>query len=53
MIQNGDYPLTRNIFVDIRRDGTFNEQAGVAYANLLLSWEGQRLVEQAGLIPFR
>jgi len=53
VIQNGDYPLTRNIFVDIRRDGTFNEQAGVAYTNLLLSWEGQRLVEQAGLIPFR
>jgi len=52
-IQNGDYPLTRNVFVDIRRDGTANEKAGVAYANLLLTFEGQRLVEAAGFIPLR
>lgn len=48
--RDGTYPLTRRIFVDIRRDGTPNEQAGVAYANLLLSTQGQRLVEEAGFL---
>jgi len=52
-IKSGSYPLTRHIFVDIRRDGTVNEKAGVAYANLLLSFEGQRIVEAAGFIPIR
>lgn len=47
------YPITRRLFVIIRRDGKLDEQAGVAYANLLLSDEGQQLVEQAGLVPFR
>ncbi len=49
-IRDSSYPLTRSIFVDIRKDGTPNEQAGIAYANLLLSNEGQRLVEQAGFV---
>jgi len=47
------YPITRRLFVIIRRDGKLDEQAGVAYTNLLLSEEGQQLVEQAGLLPFR
>lgn len=47
------YPITRRLFVIIRRDGKLDEQAGVAYANLLLSQEGQQLVEQAGLVPLR
>lgn len=49
----GDYPITRRLFVVIRRDGNLDEQAGVAYANLLLSNEGQKIVEQAGLVPLR
>jgi len=52
-IQTGDYCLIHNVFVDIREDGTLNEKAGKAYANLLLSLEGQKLVEQAGFIPVR
>jgi phosphate transport system substrate-binding protein len=47
------YPITRRLFVIIRRDGKLDEQAGVAYANLLLSDEGQQLFEQAGLVPLR
>lgn len=47
------YPITRRLFIIVRRDGNLDEQAGVAYANLLLSDEGQQLVEQAGLIPLR
>ncbi len=49
-VRDGTYPMTYQIFVDIRRDGTPDEQAGVAYANLLLSAEGQKLVEQAGFV---
>jgi phosphate transport system substrate-binding protein len=48
-----EYPITRRLFAVIRRDGKLDEQAGVAYANLLLSDEGQKIVEQAGLAPLR
>jgi phosphate transport system substrate-binding protein len=37
----------------LKRDGKLDEQAGVAYANLLLSDEGQKLVKQAGFMPIR
>lgn len=49
--RNGTYPLTRMLFVVIRRDGQLNEQAGVAYANLLLSTQGQQLIEKVGFVP--
>jgi phosphate transport system substrate-binding protein len=39
--------------VVIRRDGQIDERAGVAYANLLLCDEGQRLIRQVGLVPVR
>ena len=45
------YPLTRRLFIVIRRDGTPQEKAGVAYTNLLLSKEGQRIFKQAGFVP--
>lgn len=48
--RDGTYPLTRRLFVVIRRDGTADEQAGVAYTNLLLSKEGQQLIERAGFV---
>jgi len=51
--REGKYPVTRRLFVVIRRDGRLDEQAGAAYANLLLSSEGQRLVEQVGFVPIR
>ena len=47
------YPITRRLFVVVRKDGKLDEQAGNAYANLLLSDEGQQLVEEAGLVPLR
>jgi len=49
----GAYPITRRIFVIIKRDGRLDEQAGVAYANMLLSDEGQKMSEQAGFVPIR
>lgn len=51
--QNGTYPITRFLYVIIRRDSRADERAGVAYANLLLSREGQQFVEKAGLVPIR
>ncbi len=52
-LQDGTYPLSRRIFVLIRRDNTPDQFAGVAYANLLLSKEGQQFVEKAGFVPIR
>ncbi len=45
------YPLTRSLSVVFRRDGTPSERAAVAYINLMLSQEGQEIVQQAGMIP--
>jgi phosphate transport system substrate-binding protein len=47
----GAYPITRRLLVIIKRDGQLDEQAGVAYANILLSDEGQQLISQSGLVP--
>ena len=50
---DGTYPLTRRIFVVIREDGELDELAGRAYVNMLLSSEGQKLVDKAGYLPIR
>jgi phosphate transport system substrate-binding protein len=52
-IADGSYPITRRLFIIIRRDGRLDEQAGVAYANMLLSKEGQDLIRAAGFAPVR
>lgn len=48
--RNGDYPLTRRLFVIVKVDRANDEIAGRAYANILLSPEGQTLIEQAGFV---
>lgn len=53
VISNGTYPITRHLFVIIRWDGTLDEKANVAYANLFLSDEGQQLVQAAGFASLR
>lgn len=50
---DGSYPITRRLFVVIKRDGRLDEQAGIAYANLLLSDDGQKSVSEAGFLPIR
>ncbi len=47
---DGTYPLTRRLFIVIRHDGTPDELAGEAYSNLLLSDEGQKIIEKAGFV---
>lgn len=51
VFRTGSYPITHRVFVVIRRNGSLEEQAGVAYANLLLSGEGQRIIESVGFVP--
>lgn len=51
--RDSSYPITRYLYIIIRRDGRSEEKAGVAYANLLLSKEGQQFVEKAGLVSIR
>jgi phosphate transport system substrate-binding protein len=53
IIQNDKYPLTRKLFIIIKRDNTEHEKAGIAYVNMLLSEEGQKLVDSAGYVPIR
>ena len=51
LFQNGKYPLTRRLFLVIRQDGTPDRLAGKAYAEMLLSSQGQEIVRQAGFVP--
>jgi phosphate transport system substrate-binding protein len=51
--RSGDYPLTRQLFVTFKQDGGRSQQAGQAYADLLLSDRGQMLLEEAGFVKLR
>ncbi|MGP1382047.1 MAG: PstS family phosphate ABC transporter substrate-binding protein [Thainema sp.] len=51
--RSGDYPLTRQLFVIVKQDGQTDQQAGEAYAKLLLSEQGQELVQEAGFVRLK
>lgn len=51
--QSGQYPITRNLFVVVKQNGQIEQQAGVAYANFLLSNRGQELISQSGFVRIR
>lgn len=51
--QTGQYPITRNLFVIVKENGQIDEQAGDAYANFLLTEQGQELIEQTGFVRIR
>jgi phosphate transport system substrate-binding protein len=46
--ENGSYPITRNLFVIIKQNQGKEQQAGEAYANLLLTEQGQNALARAG-----
>jgi phosphate transport system substrate-binding protein len=48
--RTGEYPITRQLFVIVKQDNQSDQQAGEAYANLLLTNEGQELVSKAGFV---
>ncbi len=51
--KNGEYPITRRLFVIIKQDGKDNQKAGETYARLLLTDEGQKLIEQVKWVRIR
>lgn len=51
--QSGAYPITRNLYVIVKQNGGIDQQAGEAYANLLLTAQGQALIAQAGYVRLR
>lgn len=51
--QSGEYPITRRLFVIIKQNGQQDQQAGEAYANLLLTDQGQAAIAKAGYVPLR
>jgi phosphate transport system substrate-binding protein len=51
--QNGEYPLTRRLFVIVKENGQIDQQLAEAYAALLLTEQGQGLIEQAGFVRIR
>jgi phosphate transport system substrate-binding protein len=53
VLQSGQYPITRRLFVIVKQNGQVDQQAGEAYTNLLLTNEGQMLLEQAGFVRIR
>lgn len=49
-----EYPFTRKIYVVIKLDGGKHQKAGEAYANFVLTEEGQNLIEEKGkLVRYR
>ena len=48
---DASYPLTRKLYVIVKQNARIDEQAGVAYTKLLLSKEGQKLIQKAGFVP--
>ena len=53
VIKTGQYPITRRLFVIVKENGQLDEQAGNAYAQLLLTDQGQTLISEAGFVKIR
>ncbi|SRR5579883_404187 len=51
--QSGEYPITRRLFVIVKQNGQTDQQAGEAYASLLLTNQGQELISKAGFVRIR
>lgn len=51
--ESGEYPITRRLFVIIKQNGQEDEKAGIAYVNLLLTNQGQKLIAEAGFVSIR
>jgi phosphate transport system substrate-binding protein len=49
--RTGTYNLTRRLFVVYRLDKTPDEKAGIAYANLLTTLQGQKIIKDSGFVP--
>lgn len=52
-LRNGTYPLTRRLFVVTKKGESDDAIAGQAYGDIVLSNEGQDLVQEAGFVNIR
>lgn len=50
---SGEYPLTNRLFVVVKKNNQVDQQAGEAYANLLLTEQGQEMIQKAGFVRIR
>lgn len=50
---SGDYPITRQLFVIVKQNEQLEQVVGEAYSNLLLTNQGQELIEYAGFVRTR
>lgn len=53
VFKNGQYPLSRRLLVIVKEDGDIAQKAGEAYANLLLTEQGQKMIEELGFVPLK
>ena len=51
--QDDSYPIIHNLFVVVEQNGGTEQQAGEAYADLLLSDQGQDAIANAGFVRVR
>ncbi len=51
--KNGQYPITRRLFVIVKQNGQDDQRAGEAYAQLLLTAQGQQLIAKTGFVSIR
>ncbi|EKQ70034.1 phosphate ABC transporter substrate-binding protein, PhoT family [Leptolyngbyaceae cyanobacterium JSC-12] len=53
VFKSNTYPITRQLFVVIKQNGQIEQQAGEAYTSLLLTEQGQQLLNQTGFVRIR
>jgi phosphate transport system substrate-binding protein len=51
--QEGTYPLTDSLYVIVKQNGDREQRIGEAFVKLMLSKQGQKLIEQAGFVPIQ
>ena len=51
--RSDEYPMTRRLFVVVKKNGQVEEQAGIAYAELMLTQVGQKSISEAGFVRIR
>ena len=50
---SGEYPITRRLFLIVKENEQSDRQAGEAYANFLLTDQGQEFIAKAGFVRIR
>lgn len=53
VLLDGSYPITRRLLVIVKENGQIDQQAGEAYAAMILSDQGQQLLGESGFVRIR